>query len=75
MCENHMKVGNRIIFIFVSYYFHIIFTFLGPEPGPGPQSGGGPGPGLAPHKGTHMDSVHGRVMYQKLTNSNKRLSF
>ena len=47
-CENNVKSRNNIIFIFVSYFFHIIFTCWGPGPGPGPQSGGtGPGPGLA----------------------------
>ena len=47
-CENHVKVGNHIIIICCSYYFHIIFTFWGPEPGPRPKSGGkGPGPGPA----------------------------
>jgi hypothetical protein len=43
-----VKVGNHMIFIVFSYYFHIIFTFWDPGPGPGLQSGGGPGPSRAP---------------------------
>ena len=51
-CENHVSLANHIIFTFVSYYFHMIFTFWGPGAaarGPGrawPAAALGPGPGF-----------------------------
>ena len=49
-CENNVKLANHMFFSFSLYYFHIIFTFLGPEPGPGPKAAAGqarPGPRAA----------------------------